>query len=77
MLVPQEEEENGSTGLRSRKRRKLNGFKKKAMGLVHEEPEARIKGKEKVGKPELDKSKSSVSDGVREVGRLCIWCVKM
>ena len=64
---PGEEEEYVFPGMRDRKRKQLNVFKSKEMEVKKEQPVVQYEGKEK----------TPVGDGVGEVGRLCIWCVKM
>ena len=64
--VPEEVEECEGQG--SRKRKRLDVFKKREeKELDSAVPEA----------AQDSKKKDLVNDGIGEVGRLCIWCVKM
>jgi hypothetical protein len=71
--------------LRGRKRKRLDVFgeREKNEGKEKENKEAKMREAKEKGKgneiPERGNAdeKSAVGDGVGEVGRLCIWCVKM
>jgi hypothetical protein len=62
-----EEDEHMCVGARGRKRKQLNVFKSKEIEGEKEQPVVQYEGKKK----------APVGDGVGEVGRLCVWCVKM
>ncbi|KAF2190203.1 hypothetical protein K469DRAFT_25482 [Zopfia rhizophila CBS 207.26] len=52
------------------------GRKRKKGGQSEDEAKEKEKGKEKVEDPKTNEKKIVGGDGVGEVGRLCIWCVK-
>lgn len=62
-----EGEKYGCSGTKGRKRKRLDVFKSREGGVEKKEPIVHDEDKEKI----------SGSDGVGEVGRLCVWCVKM
>jgi hypothetical protein len=65
-LEPEVEEDYVFAGTKGRKRKCLNVFKSKTAESEKEQP---------IGSNE--KENACVSNGVGEVGRLCVWCVKM
>jgi hypothetical protein len=64
---PEEEGEYVLPGTRDRKRKRLNVFKNKEVGAEKKLSVVQNEGK----------GKALLGDGVGEVGRLCVWCVKM